>query len=290
MQIDATQSRRREYGRRQYQAVGRDYGRIGAQILELPLCVGVAQADGRENQQTPRFRAQVNGRLRQYKTSAARRPRGLAIDADDLQSQPDQRIQRRNGEIGRSHEDHTHGAADSIGRPQRQSCRALSHGGGALRPTRRGLGCDDITAARPAGRSLTMTVKHELDLRVYYEDTDSSGRVYHASYLRFLERGRTEWLRALGFEHKTLAGATGLLFAVRGLQIEYWAPALMDDTLTIETEAIGTRGAIIEFNQRIIRRGELLVDATIRVVTIRNDRPVRAPRELLAWLGVSGRA
>src|SRR5580692_4000048 len=86
-----------------------------------------------------------------------------------------------------------------------------------------------------------------LTLRVYYEDTDFSGRVYHASYLRFLERGRTEWLRALGFEHGALAGEAGLVFVVRGLQIEYLAPALMDDQLTIETEVSATRGAIIEF-------------------------------------------
>src|SRR5271155_5255909 len=96
--------------------------------------------------------------------------------------------------------------------------------------------------------------KSVFDLRVYYEDTDFSGRVYHASYLRFLERGRTEWLRALGFDHSTLAGEAGLIFAVRGLQIEYLAPALMDDLLTVETEFGGTRGALIEFNQQILRR------------------------------------
>ena len=126
--------------------------------------------------------------------------------------------------------------------------------------------------------------KSIFDLRVYYEDTDFSGRVYHASYLRFLERGRTEWLRALGFDHKTLAGEAGLFFAVRGLQIEYLAPALMDDPLTVETEFSGTRGALIEFNQQILRREQPLVHASVRVVTMRNDRPVRAPRELLARL------
>ena len=122
-------------------------------------------------------------------------------------------------------------------------------------------------------------------MRVYYEDTDFSGRVYHASYLRFLERGRTEWLRALGFDHRTLAGEAGLFFAVRGLQIEYLAPALMDDPLTVETEFGGTRGALIEFNQQILRREQPLVHASVRVVTMRNDRPVRAPRELLARAG-----
>ncbi len=124
-------------------------------------------------------------------------------------------------------------------------------------------------------------MKHDLDLRVYYEDTDFSGRVYHASYLRFLERGRTEWLRARGFEHRALSGASGLIFAVRGLQIEYLAPALMDDALTVTTLMAGARGAIIEFEQRIFRERQILVEAEVRVVTLRNERPVRPPRELM---------
>jgi acyl-CoA thioester hydrolase len=122
-------------------------------------------------------------------------------------------------------------------------------------------------------------------LRVYYEDTDFSGRVYHASYLRFLERGRTEWLRALGFDHKTLASEKGLFFAVRGLQIEFLAPASIDDALTVETNFVSTRGAVIQFDQQITRDGELMVRASVRVVTIRNDRPVRPPRELVARFG-----
>ena len=74
-------------------------------------------------------------------------------------------------------------------------------------------------------------------VRVYYEDTDFSGRVYHASYLRFLERGRTEWLRRRGFAHQDLAETSGVLFVVRSLQIEFLAPALMDDLLDAETTA-----------------------------------------------------
>ena len=123
-----------------------------------------------------------------------------------------------------------------------------------------------------------------LDLRVYYEDTDFSGRVYHASYLRFLERGRTEWLRSLGFEHRTLSGEEGLIFAVRRLQVEYLRPALMDDQLQIETEISKVRGAVIEFNQRIVRgRGEI-ARASVGVVTLKNDRAVRVPREISARL------
>ena len=71
----------------------------------------------------------------------------------------------------------------------------------------------------------TLTPFHELAVRVYYEDTDFSGRVYHASALRFMERGRTEWLRALGYEHGVLAGDQGVAFAVRRLEIDYFAPA-----------------------------------------------------------------
>lgn len=124
-------------------------------------------------------------------------------------------------------------------------------------------------------------MNHALPLRVYYEDTDFSGRVYHASYLRFLERGRTEWLRALGFEHRILSGESGLVFAVRGLRIEFLAPALMDDALVVETSIAGSTGAILEFDQRIVRGARSLVEAAVRVVTLRGERAVRPPRELL---------
>jgi len=151
-----------------------------------------------------------------------------------------------------------------------------------MRPMRLGLGWGSFKAPEVIVNAIR--ANSVFDLRVYCEDTDFSRRVYHASYLRFLERGRTEWLRALGFDHKTLADEAGLFFAIRGLQIEYVAPAFMDDALTIETEFAGATGAIIEFNQQILRRGQPLVHATVRVVTMRNDRPVRAPRELLARL------
>ena len=124
----------------------------------------------------------------------------------------------------------------------------------------------------------------DLDLRVYYEDTDFSGRVYHASYLRFMERGRTEWLRALGFEHGALAGEQGLMFAVRGLEIEYLAPAVIDDLLRIETRLAGIRGAVIEFAQVVLRRGEKLAEAKVRVVAVKNGRATRIPGELRARL------
>jgi len=124
-------------------------------------------------------------------------------------------------------------------------------------------------------------MEHRLPIRVYYEDTDFSGRVYHASYLRFLERGRTEWLRALGFEQRALSGESGLVFAVRSLGVEYIAPALMDDWLEVETRLGPSPRALILFEQRILRGDRTLVEAQVRVVALRNDRPVKPPRELM---------
>ena len=123
-----------------------------------------------------------------------------------------------------------------------------------------------------------------LDVRVYYEDTDFSGRVYHASYLRFMERGRTEWLRALGFEHGALSGEQGLIFVVRRLQVEYLAPAVIDDLLRIETRLAEIRGAVIAFDQRVLRNEEAVVQAMVDVVSIKNGRAARVPRELRARL------
>ena len=122
----------------------------------------------------------------------------------------------------------------------------------------------------------------KLQVRVYYEDTDFSGRVYHASYLRFMERGRTEWLRANGVENAALAAEMGLTFAVRSLQIDYLAPALMDDFVTIATRVSSLRGAVIEFEQTISRDQTILTKASVQVVTLRGSRPVRPPRSLVA--------
>jgi acyl-CoA thioester hydrolase len=117
-------------------------------------------------------------------------------------------------------------------------------------------------------------------VRVYYEDTDFSGRVYHASYLRFLERGRTEWLRRRGFAHRDFAETTGVIFVVRSLQIEYLAAAMMDDLLTVETVVAAVRGASIEFKQRILRSDKELITGEVLVASIRDGRPARIPADL----------
>ena len=121
---------------------------------------------------------------------------------------------------------------------------------------------------------------HLLALRVYYEDTDFSGRVYHASYLRFLERGRTEWLRARGVAQQDLARGGSIVFVVRRLTIDFIKPALMDDMLTIETRLGSMGAASFDFAQTILRDEARLAEALVGVVALRGDRPARLPPKL----------
>src|SRR5262245_61998463 len=105
-----------------------------------------------------------------------------------------------------------------------------------------------------------------MQIRVYYEDTDFSGAVYHASYLRFMERGRTNYLRLLGADQHALFQQTeeeapGFAFVVRSMQIEFLKPARMDDLLNIITEPEEVRGASITLHQQVRRGDETLVDA-----------------------------
>lgn len=125
---------------------------------------------------------------------------------------------------------------------------------------------------------------HRLAVRVYYEDTDFSGRVYHAAYIRFMERGRTEWLRAVGYEHGVLAGEQSVIFVVRRLEIDYLAPAAIDELLEVETRVAAVRGAAIDFAQTVSRDGQTLASAKILVASLRNGRPMRVPQELRARL------
>jgi acyl-CoA thioester hydrolase len=128
--------------------------------------------------------------------------------------------------------------------------------------------------------ALAQSSSHRLTLRVYYEDTDFSGRVYHASYLRFLERGRTEWLRALGYEQRELAAGAALVFAVRRIEIDYLRAALMDDLLAIETRIAAVGGASIEFAQAVLRGEETVARAIVGLVALSNGRPIRLPRDM----------
>jgi acyl-CoA thioester hydrolase len=124
-------------------------------------------------------------------------------------------------------------------------------------------------------------------VRVYWEDTDGGGIVYYANYLRFLERARTEWLRQLGFSQQRLLGEAGILFTVVSLEIEYRAPARLDDELEVTCEPQPQGAASLRFAQSIYRRAaagrELLAAASVRVACLdaRTLRPRRLPAFLL---------
>ena len=117
-------------------------------------------------------------------------------------------------------------------------------------------------------------------VRVYYEDTDFSGVVYHAAYLKFMERGRTEFLRGLGLQQGATHAANGLGFAVRGMQIEFLQPALMDDQLGVETIAGEVGGASLYMHQRILRGAQVLVTADVKIAVVRGGRAARLPAEI----------
>ncbi|HZZ87261.1 MAG TPA: YbgC/FadM family acyl-CoA thioesterase [Caulobacteraceae bacterium] len=125
-------------------------------------------------------------------------------------------------------------------------------------------------------------LEHVLPVRVYYEDTDFTGVVYHASYLRFFERGRTEFLRAIGVEHAALlALPEPCAFAVTQLSVAFRKAARVDDALEVRTAYCHGRGVRIEAVQRILRARELIAEAKVEVVCIRLDgRPRRPPPEL----------
>ena len=124
-----------------------------------------------------------------------------------------------------------------------------------------------------------------MQVRVYYEDTDFSGAVYHASYLRFMERGRTNYLRLLGADQRALFEETereapGFAFVVRTMQIEFLKAARMDDLLEIETCPIEVRGASITLRQTIRRADETLIEADVKVAFVSGGRARPIPKPL----------
>ena len=126
---------------------------------------------------------------------------------------------------------------------------------------------------------------HVMSVRVYYEDTDFSGAVYHASYLRFMERGRTNYLRLLGAGQRALFEETskeapGFAFVVRSMQIEFLKPARMDDVLDVVTWPVMVKGASITLAQEVRRGEHVLVKAQVRVAFISEGRAQPIPKSL----------
>ena len=123
----------------------------------------------------------------------------------------------------------------------------------------------------------------EWPVKVYYEDTDAGGVVYYANYLKYLERARTEWLRHLGFEQDLLMRETGIVFAVRRVEIDYLLPARLDDALRVELEVSAAGKASLTFAQRIVRRPETVLSrALVKIACLDRDsfRPVAIPANI----------
>jgi acyl-CoA thioester hydrolase len=139
---------------------------------------------------------------------------------------------------------------------------------------------DAPTAGRFEGRI------HLLPVRVYYEDTDFSGIVYHANYLRFFERGRSDFLRVAGVHHSELAAsADPMAFAVNRMDIEFQKPARIDDALLVKTAFETMRGPRIFIAQSLEKAGEILVKAQVQVCCISlTGRPKKSPPVLLERL------
>ena len=127
--------------------------------------------------------------------------------------------------------------------------------------------------------------RHTMPVRVYYEDTDFTGIVYHANYLRYMERGRTNYLRLIGADHRALFEATekeapGFAFVVRSMAIDFLKPARMDDVLDVVTAPEEVKGASITLLQQCKRADELLVEAHVRVAFISQNRARPIPKPL----------
>lgn len=112
---------------------------------------------------------------------------------------------------------------------------------------------------------------HVCPVRVYYEDTDAGGIVYYANYLRFAERGRTEFLRTLGLGQQQLRDESGLMFAVRRVEVEYELPARLDDLLEVRTRIARLGGARLDMAQEILRGGTRLVSMIVQVVSLDSE-------------------
>ena len=122
---------------------------------------------------------------------------------------------------------------------------------------------------------------HEFQLRVYYEDTDLAGLVYYANYLKFIERGRSEWVRSVGVDQAALKRDHGIVFAVRRVEADYLRSAKFDDMLTVRTDLVAETGARITLDQSVWRGEERLFEAQVVLVSMTEEGSVaRLPAEI----------
>lgn len=132
-----------------------------------------------------------------------------------------------------------------------------------------------------------LTNYFSLPVRVYYQDTDAGGVVYHSTYLNFMERARYEWLRELGFNANTLVTASNVLFMIRSIEIEYFKPAVLDDLLTITVAVQEVGRSRITLFQEVLCSHIKLVNATIHVVCVDAEKlkPMSIPASLREKIG-----
>ena len=123
-------------------------------------------------------------------------------------------------------------------------------------------------------------------VRIYWEDTDAGGVVYHAQYLAFMERARSEWMRRIGYGQELLRHEYGLAFVVRAMRIDFRAPAKLDDLLSVSVDLAQCRRASLIIAQRVECDGQLLLDAEVRIAAVSaiDFRPTAIPDALLAQL------
>jgi len=116
-------------------------------------------------------------------------------------------------------------------------------------------------------------------VRIYFEDTDSGGVVYHANYLKFMERARTEWLRSIGIDQRNLKRQEHIMFVVHRIDIQYKLPARFHDDLIVKSELIDIGSSKIEFRQMIYRNDEMLIHANVDIACIDSEKfkPIRIP-------------
>ncbi len=134
-------------------------------------------------------------------------------------------------------------------------------------------------------------MRHRIPIRVYYEDTDAGGVVYHANFLKFAERGRTEFLRAVGFENRTLEKSKGLIFVVRRISVDYLKPAFLDDHLVMQSTIEELKNTSFTMHQAVFREkraengvmeAELICDMHVVLVCVETEKiqPARLPEDI----------
>ncbi|WP_256645483.1 tol-pal system-associated acyl-CoA thioesterase [Thermomonas paludicola] len=140
--------------------------------------------------------------------------------------------------------------------------------------------------ANPGRKTHSAPLSFSFPVRVYWEDTDAGGVVYHAQYLAFMERARSEWMRRQGLHQDTMRHRDNLLFVVRAVQVDFRAPARLDDQLQVSVSLLECRGASLVLTQRIECEGRLLVDARVKIAALRatDFRPRPLPDALLLQL------